>query len=102
MHKRELIFTIFFLGACLSCSALGDAVGLAITSRSFEMGFLPIPRQPLTTEAWLKAWKILGKNADFVLEQGGDGRKGMEALQQKRKPEKDEKQRERRFCLWYG
>ena len=72
-HTRNflLILAIFFLGACLSCSALGDAVGLAISSRSFEMGFLPIPSQPLTTEAWLKTWKILGKSADFVLEQGG-------------------------------
>src|SRR3989344_4056385 len=35
--------------------------------RTFEMGFVPIPAQPLTTEAWLSAFTLFGDNADFTL-----------------------------------
>lgn len=36
-------------------------------SRSFDMGCVPIPAQPLTTKAWLDTFDLLGKNADYVL-----------------------------------
>lgn len=36
-------------------------------SRSFYMGFVAIPEQPVTTQAWLDAFELLKDNADFVL-----------------------------------
>lgn len=37
------------------------------SSRTFQMGFAPIPRQHLTAQAWLDAFDLLKKNAEFVL-----------------------------------
>jgi hypothetical protein len=35
--------------------------------RPFAMGFLPIPRQPLSQESWLETWdQLLKRNAEFV------------------------------------
>lgn len=35
--------------------------------RPFAMGFLPIPRQPLSQESWLETWdELLQQNAEFV------------------------------------
>jgi glycosyl hydrolase family 53 len=35
--------------------------------RSFAVGFLPIPRQPLSRESWLETWdELLRHNAEFV------------------------------------
>lgn len=39
-----------------------------VLERSFEMGFVPIPTQPVTTQAWLDAWTLFGSNSDIVLE----------------------------------
>jgi hypothetical protein len=36
-------------------------------SRGFFMGFVPIPKQPITTDAWLETFELLKTNADFVL-----------------------------------
>lgn len=36
---------------------------ITASSKTFEMGFLPIPKQPITTEGWLEAWELLEKNS---------------------------------------
>lgn len=39
----------------------------SLTSRSFQMGFVPIPAQPLSTENWLAAFDLFGKSAEVVM-----------------------------------
>lgn len=36
-------------------------------SRSFELGFAPIPRQPSDTQSWLDTIALLSKNSEFIL-----------------------------------
>ncbi|MFH1170324.1 MAG: hypothetical protein V1704_02095 [Candidatus Vogelbacteria bacterium] len=40
---------------------------LSVTSRSFQMGFVPITAQPLSTENWLAAFDLFKNNAEVVM-----------------------------------
>jgi len=45
----------------------GEALELPISERSFELGFMAIPKQPITTDAWFNAFELLRDNGEFVL-----------------------------------
>src|SRR3989344_4695465 len=44
---------------------------LDITSRQFEMGFFPIPVQPINADNWEITFNTLKENGEFVLLHGG-------------------------------
>lgn len=39
----------------------------SLTSRPFQMGFVPIPAQPLSTEHWLAAFDLFKTNAEVIM-----------------------------------
>ena len=51
-----------------STSLTPTTISTTTTSRTFKMGFVPIPVQPLTTETWLSLWDLLEDNSDIVLQ----------------------------------
>jgi hypothetical protein len=57
-----LFLTIFHLGR-----AFAAAPDLPVSTRSFAMGLVPIPIQPLNTKNWLATFDILADNADYVM-----------------------------------
>jgi hypothetical protein len=61
--KRSIaifISCVFFFSAFLNLSR-------AETSGNFEMGFLPIPRQPISKTHWIELFELLKDNADTLL-----------------------------------
>jgi len=39
-----------------------------LSTRSFKMGFVPIPAQPISAEHWLAAFDLFGQNAEVVMQ----------------------------------
>ena len=64
-----LVGLILILAGCGQPSVPPDSqpAPLQSSQRSFEMGFVPVPKQPLSTENWLDAFSVLKANSDFVL-----------------------------------
>ncbi len=67
-----VLFIVIISGCGKSQPLLSNpSTAAPLGSRSFDMGFLPLPPQPLNTEHWLETFDLLKENADIVLEHGG-------------------------------
>jgi hypothetical protein len=40
---------------------------ISLSSRSFKMGFVPVPAQPLSTANWLGSFELFGNNAEVIM-----------------------------------
>ncbi len=56
---------VALLLATIGCG--GEDGSTPAPARSFAMGCVAVPRQPLSTDAWIEAFDLLHDNAEFVL-----------------------------------